>query len=459
VKEIVFDIYSRGASMRKAVSGIILFFSLLPGFLFCAEKEVDLGFLLQKGELIYPDLKKKFYELQHARAREDEVFARRLPDLDVNIFFNYIPWVYTEKVNGASSESLRIDASDWSPFIAPTASLTIPIYTFGKLKHGAEAAKYNVEVKKAELEESKADVRYKVKQLFWGFLLVDSLRKYVLDDTLSRYDKILKEREEDFIQGKVTRASLEDSRITYYDLKRNEASAEQGYEQALTWLRRIAGVSKDDKLVLKTKRLQPLEPELKPFDYYLAMAKKYNPGIKKAQYGYLARKAWYDYQQSDLLPDIFFHARGSFVYYSFEDREVDPEIREDTILPDQEWTVYCAFGIRWNLNFWRKSSKSDQNRYSFMGDLEQIKMGYEFQESQLNAAKRWFLLSLNAYESGTGDINEAERGLVVLFRRKKDYYEAAFNFNMAIARFEKELGMDIISYEKGIGGGAEYAEF
>jgi hypothetical protein len=70
--------------MRKAVSGIILFFSLLPGFLFCAEKEVDLGFLLQKGELIYPDLKKKFYELQHARAREDEVFARRLPDLDVN---------------------------------------------------------------------------------------------------------------------------------------------------------------------------------------------------------------------------------------------------------------------------------------------------------------------------------------------------------------------------------------
>lgn len=453
----------KGSAMRKILFIILVVISFSQ-LLRAKNIKVDLFYLMERGEIIYPDLKKKYHNLRYARLQETQAFLARFPQFNLNFGFNFVP-----KVPYNLGEIDQTKWDEWTPVVFPNFSMQLPLYTFGKISNAEEAAKYNVELKKTEIEETGSYVRYQVKQIFWGYVLVHSITDYILKDTISKYEKIIRDKENQFRAGKITRSTLEQARIDYYDLKRNEAEAHQKKEESTRWLKMIAGAGEQDTVSLNVERMVPVELSVKPLHYYLDLAKRYNHGFKKVHYGYLARKHKYHYDQARLLPNIALVANLRYIYHRFDESEFN------TILPDngdKGWSGYFGFVFTLNLSFWNTVVDYKKNEEQYLGDLERIKLGYKYQElkikqaydelierkkrlrfseEQFKAAKRWLILSINAYEAGTGKIGDAQRGLITLFRRKKDYYYSIFHFNMAVAKFEQLLGMEIVAYKKMFG--------
>jgi len=440
-------------------SHIIIFLTFIHIILYSSE--VTIIDIINKGKIIYPELSRKINELNQAYLKEEEVKLKKLPDINFNIYMNYLPEIYKEDRNKNGMAEFYINTDKWTPFLNPNITIVFPIYTFGKISKGEEAAKYNIELKKAEVEETEAFVEYQAKKIFWGYLLVKSIIDYVLSDTIKKYEKIVDDKKKSFEKGKITRSSLENSIINYYNLKINESEAYKNYNEAKTWIDIIVG-NKNEEIITNPKIIVPLKFDIKSFAYYLDIAKGNYYGFKKIQYGYLARKAYADYEKASLLPDIFIATNINYIYHNFN------ESVKDTILPDKTFDFYFALGLRWNLSLWNKYNQKQQIETRFLADLENIKMGYKYNEinlrkaydnvidkmkkltykkEQYKATKRWVILSINAYEAGTGNPDDAQNGLVEFFTKKKDYYYAIYEFNIAIAEFEMLLGINIVDYK------------
>ncbi len=429
---------------------------MIFGEIYAKTYKVDFKFLLQKGLTTYPSIKKKQYEVKNAELLKEKAVLSRLPKIDGTVYFNYVP--YISDVEGSKGQ---IDFGNWTFFAKPTATLTLPLYTFGKISNANRAAEYNIKLKKSELASEKSNIEYQMKKLFWSYLLASSIKENIIDRTIGKFEKIVNDREKEFIQGKIKRAKLESSKIDYYNLKKNEVDVISGLNESLRWLRMVCGASETDEISIDAERLKAIELNLKPYYYYLNLAKKYNPILKKIHYGYLARKYQYKYQYANTLPDIFFGLNLAYVYHGFDD--------ENSILPSDGWTIYFAFGVKWELSFWNKNNQSKIYKNQYLSDLEDMKVAYEMSELQLKkiyedlkskkqklfysdqqfkAAKRWVIFSINRYESGTGSIDEAQEGYKRLFYRQKDYYSSIYDYNMAIASFEAAMGMKLINYDQ-----------
>jgi len=440
------------SNKRRIYIGILLLAAV--GAQGAKKFQVDLPFLINRGLLIYPELKKKHHDLRHAYLRKEEVNIKRLPDVRTEVYFNYLPYV--------DGKTMDVDWNEWSPIIRQSVTATLPLYSFGKLDNAEKAAEYNIEVKKAEIEETKASLQYQIKKIFWGYLFTNSLVKYILDKTIPKYEKVVNEREEEFKKGKIKRATLESAKINYYSLRKNEAEARQGLDESMMWIKTICGAAEEDQVEFAQDRLEPLNLDIKPFFYYLDLAKRYNHDMKKVYYGYMARKYYNEFQQSAGYPDLFLAVRGDYTYHSYKSET-------NLLWPEKSGNVGFVLGLRWDLSFWKHSNAQRQNDELFLGDLQKIKMGYKFQEleirkvyekmkekkkqlvyseQQFKAARRWLIFTINAYETGAGNVGDAQEGLTTLFYRQKDYYQAIYEFNLAIAAFEQILGIELVDYKK-----------
>jgi len=448
----------------------VAFFSL-PCFAQEKKQEtLSFSFLLERGELRYPDVKKKIHELTNAQAQEKDVFYRRLPDLNLNFNFNYFPYVYKQdRGDGTAYYFDEIFSKPWSPFINPSLSISVPIYTFGKIYHGEKAAKAQVEMKKAEVEEAIGSVRYNIKKLYWSFLYTQSLIKYVLDITLPQYEDLLQDQEKSFKEGKVTRASFEKNNISYYDLKKNQAEVQYNFAEVADWIRLLGDLPDAALVQVEHDRLFPLNLKIETYEYYLNLFKNYDPALKKGRFAYEARTQYYQYQKANFYPDIFFAGSINFLYHRFSD-EADPRPDygvKETIFGATGVSFGLVFGLKWNLSLWKGFNQQKIYKSAYLSDLEQLKMAETFQESefkkayenlirkekilkatqeQFKAARRWTIFAMNAHKAKTGSLDDAQNGVITLFHRKKDYYTAIYEFNLALAQFEQKLGLELVNY-------------
>ncbi|HCL55654.1 MAG TPA: hypothetical protein DHW82_01405, partial [Spirochaetia bacterium] len=332
--------------MKKFIL-ICLLNIITSNFLFSKTYQIEFETLIERGSLIYPDLKRKQFELSNVILQKEEVDYRRLPSISGGLGFSYVPYIYRD------GGTIKIDSSfpaDWSIVLAPSLSVTLPIYTFGKIPNGEKAALYQVELKKAELEETDSNVRYQMKQVFWGYLLAKIMIDKILKDVLKQYDKFVSEKETDFSQGKTTRASLESTKIAYYDYQRHESDAYLSLNQTYYLIRAIYGASKEDTVETPYKRLLPVELSIKPFEDYLELSKNFNYSFKKAHFGYLARKYYYEYQKATYWPDIGLLFSTSYVYRKQDKmfEENGSYIPKTTLLPEIGWTISLGFGMNFD---------------------------------------------------------------------------------------------------------------
>ena len=157
------------------------------------------------------------------------------------------------------------DVDGMGVFVRTSATLTQPLYTFGKIKHGREAAEAGVRAYRSLLQIASRRFDEVAAQAYYGLALTKRAQRVFKKG--KRYFKKLRkqiERELKGESGKYTSNDLRKLGIKQSDL--GVASAEVDYQRR----RAIEGIILScrldpvrDQIALKNARLKPLKGELK----------------------------------------------------------------------------------------------------------------------------------------------------------------------------------------------------
>jgi len=186
------------------------------------------------------------------------------------------------------------------PFSRTRLEFVQPLYTFGQISNLRRAAEGGLKAEKAALEETRLEIAFAVKELFYGVLLAQDLHALVerLSDTV---DEELSDLPDDAL-------SLSDSyklKLALLELEAQRGEAARQLELARAALAWHTGLPADPPLQLETQWLAPVEATVPPLDQLGNTAITRRPDWRRLQAGLAARKAQIDAARSAYYPQIF----------------------------------------------------------------------------------------------------------------------------------------------------------
>jgi len=193
--------------------------------------------------------------------------------------------------------------SGYEPFFNFSVNITLPLYTFGKISSGLEAAEANVRVNEWDVEKFRQLTRMDARRAYFGLLFARDAR-YLVKEVLKKLNKA--------IEGVVNRLDKGDTSVDEADRYRMElyrdetlaraADADRGESYALAALRFLTGVQTG--FDVPDEPLKKPDTPLAPIVRYLSAARLFRPEINMARAGVEARKAEVALQRARFFPDI-----------------------------------------------------------------------------------------------------------------------------------------------------------
>ena len=192
-------------------------------------------------------------------------------------------------------------------------SLSLPVYTGGKLENQIEQARQELQVADLEITAAGQQIRQETVSAYYTVLEYRNEVK-VDRETVKNYEDHLNLVAEKYDLGMVAKTDVLSSQVDLATAKNNLIKAESNYDNALAALNNVMGLPHDTELLLKDDlhhEKYPLSlqeclsyaeanrPEIAQYKAKMANAQS---GVKAAQSGYLptvtlaAEQGWYDKQ-------------------------------------------------------------------------------------------------------------------------------------------------------------------
>ncbi len=366
----------------------------------------------------------------------------------------------TPAIKGDVNNS-RIDWGKWGPFMRGQIDVQLPLYTFGRIPHGREAAINAISVEKEKVREVKWAVIQRAKKIYYGYLFAYSAYHNVIVFAEENLMKAIEtaEDEYDLGSGKVTKADVGRLKVGRAELLRRKATAEKFMDLTKTALARFIGYKDSDKLKIAITEIEPEKLDLKPLEFYVQRGFQNNPQWNQLQYGIKARKSFLNFEKSFNNPVLFLGGRAYAGYAPHFDDQKSYFAND----PFNELGGALFVGLKWELDFSRRGKIGraeaeyqkllEKEKFARGGIYLLIKQAYaEIEEAKkqmeadydgYRAALSWMGFSFLAFQSGTGEAKDALEGLAAVAVYHYNYYDSIFNFNMALARLSQVVGEEV----------------
>jgi outer membrane protein TolC len=244
----------------------------------------------------------------------------------------------------------------WGDKLFPAYSFDIngalPLYTFGKITAGKDAAAAQVRVFEWDLERWRQVARMDVRRAYFGLLLARDAR-YIIDDVISRLNKAIDGIASKLDKGDTSVDEIDRLRLLVYrdEIQARAGEATRGETFALAALRYLTGVQTG--FDVPDEPLKRPDVPLAPVIRYLAAARVLRPEISMARAGVAAREAQVRLQRARYWPDIGIFYAGTYA--------VAPgAVTQDVALipnPFNHFYVYGGFGMNWALDLLPNSAR------------------------------------------------------------------------------------------------------
>lgn len=344
------------------------------------------------------------------------------------------------------------------PFLQLGASVTVPLYTFGKISAANRAAEAQVRVGEWDVEKDRQQVRVDVRRAFYGVtaardmlaLATDALAK--LDGAIASVRKKLAGAERGVEEA--DRLRLEATRD---DLTARTGEAKRGEASALAALRFYTGVQTGFE-VPDEPIARPATP-LGPVVSYLAAARTHRPDVNRARAGVVARSAQVDWARANMLPDL-----GLGMQF---DWTVAPGVKGAAVGVDaaslNSPQLGAAFGLSWSLDLLTKSARVHQaesyldearalERLALGGTATEVEVAYaaaveastreESWSRAVHRANGWLVSVNEAIELGTKDETAMLEPLRILVVARANQLQALLDTNMTRAELARLTGWE-----------------
>ena len=336
--------------------------------------------------------------------------------------------------------------------------ISIPLYTFGRITRGIEAAKEGVAAQQAARSDAASDLVLDVHELYYGLIM----GRQVLEETTEIQKNFTTAR--DIAEERLEKADPSVAEVDVLKLRVGLAGATKGLQRverevqvAKEALRRTLALGDREEFDVADRRLNPVEFKLQPLEHYLQQAEAGNPDMKRLKAGLAAQEAEYLAERAKYYPTIL--AVGGLNYAVAPGR---PNLDNPFLKDDFHSSSFGgALAVKWDLNFFQTNAEVNQKRAQYLkvkslfqegkdGLMLQVKdRYYKLKEKEENldssqearkAGRGILLLSLTNFKFGIGTGKDVFEGLSVYARTANEYYEAVFNFNMAVAELKAAVG-------------------
>ena len=203
-----------------------------------------------------------------------------------------------------ADERITID-TDIGLLARGSAKITLPIYTFGKMRHAQRAARSGVMAGELGIDYTREEIAFLVRQAYYGAQMTKSSLR-IIEDALRRFDSAKEDIEKSL--------KAEDGKFTTNDLRKlivQQAEIEARHlevisldEQAIEALRISANLPVSADLELDTYTLNPVNIEQRSDEEFLELAMGVRLDLQMSRSAVSARRAQVDMAKADFYPNI-----------------------------------------------------------------------------------------------------------------------------------------------------------
>jgi len=363
-------------------------------------------------------------------------------------------------VNGRITDpSPSLSVSGITYFGRLDLTMTQPLYTFGKLSNREEAASRGIKAKESQLDEKKAQIVLRVKELYYALVLsragvaaADEAGNF-FDEAGQRMNRLLElsspnVRENDLYRIDAYRA----------DTLRSRAEAEKGarvaYFALKSFIRLPAGVDFDPA----EKTLSMQKEDLAGLESYIQEAMSKRPEFKQLAEALAAQESQVKAATSDRYPSFFAALQGSLAGAPGRETLYNRYIMDDF----NHTYAGVVTGIKWNFDFGISKAKVDKMRaeydklihtkaYAEMNIPIQVTKSYQEHlewraavdsyQKAATASRKWIIAALSDFDMGVGTADEMLRAIEKYGQNRGKFLEALFRYNLSMAELEYAVGL------------------
>ena len=412
----------------------------------------DLSACIRQVLKANPQVKVAKLDVEEADLKLQSAKLSRIPKIEL---FNR-----TGIVNDAQGDAIdgEEQSGDFGPFNRLDLTVIQPLYTFGKIKHNIEAANVNVTRQEASRFKTASQLILDAHRRYYGFVLTQQLLATTRDIQKNFSDayEIAEERLDEG-DAQVSETDALKLKVGLAVVTKNLYKVQREARMAKEALREIMGL--EDRIDFDTsdKKLKLVDFTLQSLDHYLAEAGAHNPNVRQLQAVVKAEEARYQAERAKFYPTLL--ALGGLRHAVAPGREE----QENPFVTDNFnfFDAGVALGLRWDLSFIQTNTEVKQQKVRYLkaksrlnrvldGVHLQVKDKYHrYQEKKNNleasfeakkAGRALLFLNLTNFKLGMGSGKDVFDSLSLHARTDGDYYQAIFQFNMAVVELNDTIG-------------------
>lgn len=419
-------------------------------------EKLDLDELVRRAIEAAPEVAVARWDVAARQAKLREAKASRfLPQFEALNLIGLAPR-YTGTVLDPTS---NVDTNKYGPFTSVEVNIIQPLFTWGKLTAGIDAATHAVEQEVAASEGVAADVVLQVKTLYYNILLARSVEG-VLVESRDAFEDALETANERRADGdsEISELDILYLRVALAEIAKEVPKLETGAQGALEAMRLMIGANRKDPIDVKERFLEPVKFELEPLEHYAGQLYDKSPNWKQIDAGVAAKAEEVKIAEADFLPMFFLTGSFQYSYAPRNDRQLNPFAWDQF---NYQRGPGGVFGVRWPLNFHITAAKVEATRAE-LGKLEALRrqahdgLALELEQAYLKvketrasldkledgrkAGRAILTLSVTNFDLAIGDASEILQGLSNYAQVSGHYFEAVRDFNLAVAALVRVSG-------------------
>lgn len=339
--------------------------------------------------------------------------------------------------------------------------LVQPIYTFGKISAGVNAAELGVEASRSKESGQVADVELNVRKAYWGAKLARELLS-MLDEGLEYLNDAQKKIEEELADGSGN-ASVTDRlrlRTMRADIEARVLEARRGADLAKAGLRTLIGPSAPADLDVDDAPLEALAVPTRDLASYDDLARSYRPEVKALDQMVAAKRALADLEWRRQYPDLVVMGTATYAYAS----SIDNPHNAFANNPFNTSGVGVAAALRMPLDLFVKNAhaqrlsaearEAELRRNEALGGIGfEVEKAYtEMKEADQRlktvqkgekASRQWIAAIMQNISVGLAETKDFSDALLAFFQAHTRCLQALYDSNIAVASLTRVAGVDV----------------
>ncbi|HJX66718.1 MAG TPA: TolC family protein [Polyangia bacterium] len=336
-----------------------------------------------------------------------------------------------------------------------------PLYTFGKISAGIDAAELGVEASRSKESGQVADVELNVRRAYWGAKLAREMLS-MLDEGLEYLSDAQKKIDEELAEGSGN-ASVTDRlrlRTMRADIEARALEARRGADLAKAGLRTLIGPGAPADLEVDDAPLETQAVPARELASYNDLAHSYRPEVKALEQLVATKRALADLEWRRQYPDLVLVGTATYAYASSIDHPQNAFANN----PFNTSGVGLAAALRMPLDLFVKNAhahrlrsearEAELRRNDALGGIGfEVEKAYtEMKEAEQRlktvqkgekAARQWIAAIMQNISVGLAETKDFSDALLAFFGARVRCLQGIYDHNIAVASLTRVSGVDV----------------